>query len=218
MPMAKKTRQVFAMSRRRRNGLFVLCIAILLTVVWLDRQYGAGLRKEIAQRAKWGVDGWKYHGKTFTVVKIVDGDTLDLAIGDGKFDNTRVRLLGMDSPETKSPKVPAMYYGAEATAFAEQLADGKEVTVIIDTVGDVRDMYDRLLAYIRLDDGRVLNEELIVNGCAYADLRFRHSQYDRYVRLQQKAMEQKAGLWKNVTTEQLPKWLQRESPDLLKQD
>ena len=142
----------------------------------------------------------------------------DLAIGDGKFDNTRVRLLGMDAPETKSPKVPAMYYGAEATAFAEQLADGKEVTVIIDTVGDVRDMYDRLLAYIRLDDGRVLNEELIVNGCAYADLRFRHSQYDRYLRLQQKAMEQKAGLWKNVTTEQLPKWLQRESPDLLKQD
>ncbi len=216
--MVKKPRQVFAMSRRRRNGLFVLCIAILLTAVWLDRQHGAGLRKEISQRAKWGVDGWKYHGKTFTVVKIIDGDTLDLAIGDGKFDNTRVRLLGMDSPETKSPKVGAMYYGAEATAFAEQLAGGKEVTVIIDTVGNVRDMYDRLLAYIRLDDGRILNEELIVNGCAYADLRFSHSQYDRYVRLQQKAIQQKAGLWKNVTRDQLPKWLQRENPDLLKQD
>ncbi len=206
------------MSRRRRNGLFVVCIAILLTIVWLDRQHGAVLRKEISQRAKWGVDGLKYHGKTFTVVKIVDGDTLDLAIGDGKFDNTRVRLLGMDSPETKSPKVPAMFYGAEATAFAEQLADGKEVTVIIDTVGDVRDMYDRLLAYIRLDDGRVLNEELIVSGCAYADLRFRHSRYDRYLRLQQKAIQQKAGLWKDVTRDQLPKWLQRERPDLLKQD
>ena len=112
----------------------------------------------------------------------------------------------------------AMYYGAEATAFAKQLADGKEVAVIIDTVSDVRDMYDRLLAYIRLDDGRVLNEELIVNGFAYADLRFRHSQYDRYVRLQQKASQQKTGLWKDVTRDQLPKWLQRESPDLLKQD
>ncbi|RKY07316.1 MAG: hypothetical protein DRP66_06975, partial [Planctomycetota bacterium] len=187
-------------------------------VVWLDRQHGAVLRKEISRRAKWGADGWKYHGKTFTVVNIVDGDTLDLAIGDGKFDNTRVRLLGMDSPETKSPKVGAMFYGAEATAFAEQLADGKEVTVILDTVGDVRDIYDRLLAYIRLDDGRVVNEELIVNGFAYADLRFRHSQYDRYLRLQQKAMEQKAGLWKDVTRNQLPKWLQRERPDLLKQD
>ena len=216
--MVKKPRQVFAMSRCRRNGLFVLCVAILLTVVWLDRQHGAVLRKEISQRAKWGIDGWKYHSKTFTVVKVVDGDTLDLDIGDGKFDNTRVRLLGMDSPETKSPKVGAMFYGAEATAFAEQLADGKEVTVIIDTVGDVRDMYDRLLAYIRLDDGRVLNEELIVNGFAYADLRFGHSQYDRYVRLQQKAIQQKAGLWKDVTRNQLPKWLQRERPDLLKQD
>jgi len=65
------------MSRRRRNGLFVLCIAILLTAVWLDRQHGAGLRKEIAQRAKWGVDGWKYHGKTFTVdVRLVSYEVL----------------------------------------------------------------------------------------------------------------------------------------------
>jgi len=47
---------------------------------------------------------------------------------------------------------------------------------------------------------------------------FSLSQYDRYVRLQQKAMEQKAGLWKNVTRDQLPKWLQRQSPDLLKPD
>jgi len=191
------------MSRRRRDGLFALCIVILLAVVWLDRQHGAGLRKEITRRARWGADGWKYHGKTFTVINVVDGDTLDLAVADGRFDHTRVRLLGMDTPETKDPEAPAMYYGPEATAFAEQLAGGKEVTVILDTVGDVRDMYGRLLAYIRLDDGRILNEELIVNGLAYADLRFPHSQYDRYLRLQQEAMEQKAGLWKNVTRDGL---------------
>lgn len=213
--MGRKRRRSYAMSRRRRNSLFVLCIAVLVVAVWLDRFHGGGLRQEISQHAKWGVDGWKYHGKTFLVVNVVDGDTLDIDIPDGKYDHTRVRLLGMDTPETKSPKVDAMYYGAEATDYAKTLADGREVTIILDTVSDVRDMYGRLLAYVQLTDGRMLNEELIIGGCAYADLRFPHSAFDRYVGLQEEAITAKVGLWKNVSREQLPKWLQREMPELL---
>ncbi len=58
-------------------------------------------------------------------------------------------------------------------------------------------------------------EELIIGGVAYADLRFAHSAYDEYVGLQEEAIAGKVGLWKNVTREQLPKWLQREMPELL---
>ena len=213
--MAGKRRRSYAMSRRKRNSLFVLCVAVLIAAVWFDRFHGGGLRQEISQHAKWGADGWKYHGKNFIVVNVVDGDTLDIDIADGKFDHTRVRLLGMDTPETKSPKVDAMYYGQEATEYAMTLADGKEVTIILDTVSDVRDMYGRLLAYVRLADGRMLNEELIIHGVAYADLRFAHSAYDEYVDLQEEAIAEKVGLWRNVSREQLPKWLQREMPELL---
>ena len=216
--MAKKHKQVFAMSKRRRKAIFALSIILIIVAIWLDRNHGVGFRADISERAKLGTEGWKYHGKTFTVVNVVDGDTIDLDIGDGKFDHTRVRLLGMDTPETKSPKVPEMYFGQQATQYAIEQAQGKQVTVMLDTVSDVRDMYQRLLAYIRLPDGRILNEELITNGFAYTDLRFQHSDYDKYVHLQDKAVENKIGLWKEVKREQFPKWLQRESPDLLRQD
>lgn len=216
--MAKKRKQVFAMSRRRRKAIFVLSILLITIAIWFDRNHGGGFRADISERAKLGTEGWKYHGKTFTVLNIVDGDTLDLDIPDGKFDHTRVRLLGMDTPETKSPKVPEMYFGRQATQYAIEQAQGKQVTVMLDTVSDVRDIYQRLLAYIHLPDGRILNEELITNGFAYTDLRFQHSDFEKYVQLQDKAVENKTGLWKEVKREQFPKWLQRERPDLLRQD
>lgn len=214
--MVKKPTRRYAMSRRMRNTLLVICALALVAIACLDRFWGESLRGEISQHAKWGFDGWRYHGKVFTVVNVVDGDTVDIDIPDGKYEQTRVRLLGMDTPETKSPKVEAMYYGEEATAYAKQLVEGKKVTVILDTVSDVRDMYDRLLAYLEMEDGRILNEELIIAGFAYADLRFAHSQYDEYAAMQEEAIGQEAGLWREVTREQLPKWLQRERPDLLK--
>ena len=216
--MAKKHKQVFAMSRRQRKALFVLSIMLVIVAIWLDRNHGLGFRADISERAKLGTEGWKYHGKIFSVVNVVDGDTLDLDIPDGKFDHTRVRLLGMDTPETKSPKVEEMYYGQEATQYAIEQAQGKQVTVMLDTVSDTRDMYQRLLAYIRLPDGRILNEELIKNGFAYTDLRFQHSHYNKYVKLQDQALEKNIGLWKEVKREQFPKWLQRERPDLLRED
>jgi micrococcal nuclease len=212
--MAAKKRQRHAMSRHRRSGLLLLAMAAVSACVWLDRHYGGGIRTEIVQHAHWGLDGLKYQDKPFAVVSVVDGDTLDLDVPDGPDDHTRVRLLGIDTPETKDPRVGLMYYGPEASAFAEALVDGKTVTVILDTVGDVRDIYGRLLAYIQLEDGRVLNEELLAGGFGYADLRFEHSYFDRYVLLQQQAMDKQAGLWKEVSRDQLPKWLQRERPDL----
>lgn len=203
------------MSRRRRKGLLLLLIMTVSVCVWLDRRHGGGVRTEIIQHARWGADGFKYHEKSFTVVNVVDGDTLDIDVPDGTDKRTRIRLLGIDTPETKDRRVDVMYYGPEASAYATMLTEGKTVTVVLDTVGDVRDFYGRLLAYIRLEDGRVLNEELIAGGFGYADLRFKHSCFDRYVRLQQQAMDAQAGLWKGVTRDHLPKWLQRERPDLL---
>ncbi len=212
--MAAKQRKRFAMSRRRRNGLLTLAILAVSSLFWIDHRYGAGVRTEIVRHAHWGLDGFKYHEKPFSVVSVVDGDTLDIDVPDTNGDYTRVRLLGIDTPETKDPRVGVMYYGPEASAFAAALAEGKTVTVLLDTVSDVRDIYGRLLAYIRLPDGRILNEELIAAGFGYADLRFAHSHFDRYVRLQEQAIQTQSGLWKDVARDQLPRWLQREHPDL----
>jgi len=151
----------------------------------------------------------KYHDRQFTVVKVVDGDTLDIDIPDGKFSHTRIRLWGIDTPETKDPRTGPMYFGKEASDFATQKALGKQVTIYLEKEKNSRDKYHRLLAYIQLPDGTFLNEILLSEGYAYADLRFKHGLYNKYKQLESVARNQKKGLWANVTPEQMPKWRQK---------
>jgi len=210
----KKTKARLAMSRQRRTVVIVVCVLAAGAAVWLDRGAGSGLRRTIVRR--WPRDDVeKYEGRRFLVVNIVDGDTLDIDIADGEYEHTRVRLLGIDTPETGGGKGEEMYYGPEATEFAEELALGKEVTVILDEKSPTRDRYGRLLAHLELEDGRSVNEELVGEGFAYADLRFANDRFEKYVGLQDKARAGKKGLWKEVTKKQLPKWLQRERPGIL---
>jgi micrococcal nuclease len=198
------------MSRRMRAGIFSAFVLLTITLVWLDR--GDSLEnKPTAQPA----DFSKYHAKHFTVINIVDGDTIDIDVPDAAYEKTRIRLWGIDTPETKSTKYPKMYFGPEATDFATKLAMGKKVTVYLDQANETRGKYGRLLGYIQLPDGNFLNETLISEGFAYADLRFRHSLYNKYKQLEALARKQKKGLWNKVTHEQLPQWLQKKKPNLM---
>jgi endonuclease YncB( thermonuclease family) len=205
------------MSRRRRNAIFGLSLALIAVFVWLDHttvkpKLHRQPKSEEQLRAR---DFEKYHDKIFTVVKIVDGDTIDIDIPDGKYDHTRIRLWGVDTPETKNPKTGVMYFGPEAAEFTRELAFGKQVTIYLDEGNRTRGKYGRLLAYVQLPDRKFLNEVLLSEGFAYADTRFRHSFYHKYKQLEAVAHSQKKGLWEKVTREQLPQWLQREKPNLL---
>jgi endonuclease YncB( thermonuclease family) len=206
----------YAMSRRCKNGVIFAIILFALGLFCIDRFYGVSLRTEVLLRVPRAEGASKYHLKTFTVVNIVDGDTIDINIPDGKYDTTRIRLLGVDTPETKKRGEAIMYFGPEASAFVTDVALNKKVTIIIDTVSDVRDRYGRLLAYVRLESGAIVNEEIVKQGFGYADLRFKHTDYDKYVEMLDVAIKAKVGLWDQIKREQLPKWLQRERPMLLK--
>ncbi len=208
----------YAMSRRRRNILFIAGVLLAAGVACLDRtwlkqalQSAPKTQQQFAAR-----DLEKYHAKTFTVVRAVDGDTIDIDVPDDNDPHTRIRLWGVDTPETKDTKTGVMYFGPEASAFTKNLTEAKVVTVYLDKDKNTRDKYNRLLAYVQLPDKKFLNEVLLSEGYAYADLRFRHSYYNKYKQLEAAARSQKKGLWANVTREQLPDWLQRERPDLLK--
>jgi micrococcal nuclease len=204
------------MSRARRSFLFALCILAASFFVWLDHNYQDQPRSLPQTSAEIVSDDIeKYNAKTFTVTHVVDGDTLDINISDGRYKHTRIRLWGVDTPETKKPNSPVMYFGPEASDFATKTALDKNVTIYLDEK-HTRDKYARLLAYIQLPDGRYLNELLLSEGFAYADLRFKHNFYNKYVQLEASARSSKKGLWAGVTREQLPEWLQREKPNLLK--
>ena len=93
-----------------------------------------------------------------TVEGVVDGDTIDVAFGDTV---ERIRLIGIDTPETKKPNSPVECFGPEASAFTTSLlSPGTRVRVDRDVVG--RDDYGRLLGYVYLL-GRDGTAELFVN-------------------------------------------------------
>lgn len=97
-----------------------------------------------------------------TVVEVVDGDTVVLRI-EGRTE--RVRLLGVDTPETVHPDRPVECHGPESSALLHQLLPpGTVVTLGRDV--QVRDPYDRLLLFLTRSDGLLVNEELLRRGAA----------------------------------------------------
>ena len=95
------------------------------------------------------------------VKEVIDGDTLVVRIA-GR--DERVRLVGIDSPETKDPEEPVQCFGPEATAaIAALLPAGTPIRLERDV--EARDRYDRLLVYVfRADDGLFVNLELARGG------------------------------------------------------
>jgi micrococcal nuclease len=157
----------------------------------------------------------RYHDRSFGVVRIIDGDTLVLDVPDGTSPVTRVRLLGVDAPESGQSDAGPMHFADEATAFARRSVSGERVRVYLDQGRPTRGKYGRLLAYIELPDGAWLNERLLAEGYAYADFRFGHGYFRKYQQLESSARTFQKGLWAGVTREQLPAWLQRMRPELL---
>ena len=128
------------------------------------------------------------------VTRVIDGDTIDVQGGE------RVRLIGMDTPETKDPNRPAGCYGAEASRFtASLLPAGTTVRL----AGDVeqRDRYGRLLAYVyRRSDGLFVNAELLRRGFAQLlTIPPNVAHTDEFTAIATRAREATQGLWGSCT-------------------
>jgi endonuclease YncB( thermonuclease family) len=216
--LANKNKTTYAISKRRQMGMISFALILAAFFVLLDHTCARRKRRTRpgSEEQARAYDLRKYHTKTFMVVNVVDGDTIDIDIPDGNNIHTRVRLWGIDAPETKYGNYGVMFSGSEATRFAKNLAHGKEVQIYLDEGNRTRGKYGRLLAYIKLPDGKFLNEALLSEGFAYADVRFQHSLFHKYQQLEASARSSKKGLWEKVTREQLPQWLQRMKPNLLK--
>ncbi len=98
-----------------------------------------------------------------TLVGVVDGDTIDVTV-DGV--DERVRLIGIDTPETKKPDSPVECFGPEATSFTESLLpEGTSLHLERDV--EARDQYGRLLAYAYVaGSGLFVNLEIVRHGYA----------------------------------------------------
>lgn len=126
-----------------------------------------------------------------TCTRAVDGDTIIVKIAGVK---ERVRLIGVDTPETKHPKKPIQYFGKEASAFTKQMVEGKKVRLEFDQ--NQRDRYKRLLAYVYLEDGTFLNAEIIKQGYGYAYTMFYFKYWKQFIEFEREAGIRKRGFWK----------------------
>lgn len=132
-------------------------------------------------------------GESGLVERVVDGDTLLVRFDDGSMD--RVRLIGVDTPETVHPKKPVEYFGKEASAFTRRMVQGKVVRLEPDSETLDRDRYKRLLRYVFLPDGTHLNAEILAQGYGYAYTKFPFQRMDEFRKLANSAREKEIGLW-----------------------
>lgn len=131
----------------------------------------------------------------FLVTKITDGDTF--WIDDGSEKGRKIRLIGVDAPESrKTGRKEIGYYGKEAKEYAKRLLTGKKVRLEFD-IGRY-DRYHRTLAYMYLTDGTFVNAELVKQGYAMVMTVPPNVKYaERFLKLQQEARKNHRGLWKD---------------------
>ena len=194
--------------RMRRPGL-PLAASLIIAVALLGGLAAnqAGLFNQSTGQA--GDDFPRYDGKTFRVTRSVDGDTFHIGAPDAKSASTPIRLWGVDTPETKKPNFPVQHFGPEASQFTRNLTFGKDVRIQLAPHQDSRDRYTRLLAYVFLPDGRMLNRVLVEQGYAYADPRFKHPYKAEFKAAMDQAKRKKIGLWAGVKPTDLPEYLNR---------
>jgi micrococcal nuclease len=192
-------------ARRRRPGLVLLLLVLALVVVAGCQGYvegggpgdggkaPAGLATSKAERASWP-DPPK-DAVPVRVQRVTDGDTFVATV---KGRRERIRIIGVDTPESVDPRRPDEPFGEEASNFAKRYLDGATVRL----AGDVepRDRYGRMLAYVWLEDGTFWNALLAAEGYAqqltippnvtYADL---------FRRMVSEARRNNRGLWAQET-------------------
>lgn len=134
---------------------------------------------------------------TYEVVEIEDGDTLTVNMNGN---HERVRFIGVDTPEVRDPRKPVQCFGRAASNFTKQLIGDSDVRLEADPENSNRDRYDRLLRYIYLPDGTLVNAEIIKQGYGFAYTSFPFAKKEEFKAYEVNARQNNLGLWGGCET------------------
>ncbi|OBF91070.1 hypothetical protein A5791_15885 [Mycobacterium sp. 852002-51163_SCH5372311] len=127
------------------------------------------------------------------VTKVVDGDTIWVN-NNGK--RQKVRMIGIDTPETVNPRKPVQCFALEASVQAQAILGGQSVYLETDPSQDVVDKYGRTLAYVWTSSGRLFNLDMIADGYAHEYTYYVPYRYQQdFKAAQSDARAQERGLW-----------------------
>lgn len=182
------------MTLRSNKKLLGLVIATSLLLGLLALQY-------LAPQTYTQLNQWLLQTQPglYTVTKVIDGDTLAV---EQAGDSYRVRLVGVDTPETHHPDKGVQCFGREASEYTRQLVEGKEVRLEADSLSDNQDRYQRLLRYVYLpDDETSVNQHIIEAGYGVSYRNYLHSKLPNFEQGEAEARKHQRGLWKSCDPE-----------------
>lgn len=126
------------------------------------------------------------------VKRVVDGDTFVAIDKDNR--EIRVRMIGMDTPETVKPNTPVQPYGREASNYTKKHLNKQKVYLEFDK--ERKDQYGRYLAYVWLDENHMFNEELVRQGLAREKYFAPNGKYrDMLKEAEKEAKQKRLNIW-----------------------
>lgn len=171
------------MSRRNRKRIFKLVISLVLIGASYYISKNLATTANVAQTIPAG---------NYAVTEVVDGDTIEVNMN-GK--REKIRMIGVDTPETKDPRKTVECFGKAASDYTKQLIGTGSVRLEADPLGTNRDRYNRLLRYVYNSENKLVQAELIKDGYAFAYVSFPFSKLEEFRQYEKNAREQNLGLW-----------------------
>ncbi|HSX24202.1 MAG TPA: thermonuclease family protein [Candidatus Saccharimonadales bacterium] len=172
------------MSRRRAQRQI---ISLVVTLVIAGTGYYASRHQQQAAQLASTIPAGSYR-----VTEFVDGDTIAV---DMNGHNEKIRMIGVDTPETHDPRKAVECFGQAAAAYTKQLIGSGPVRLEADALSTNRDRYDRLLRYVYTSDNKLVEAEVIKNGYGFAYVSFPFSKLDEFRQYEKEAREGNKGLW-----------------------
>ncbi len=178
------------MNKRRTKRVVTLLVGIATITLAYAQQHN--IIKPAAKVAEQNQPG------LYKVIEFVDGDTIAVEMDGTK---EKVRLIGVDTPETHDPRKAVQCFGQAAADFTKRTIGSNRVRLEADQQNTNRDRYSRLLRYVYLPEGTLLNAELIKQGYGFAYTHFPFTKLDEFRAYEKTARESNKGLWGNCTPE-----------------
>lgn len=172
------------MSRRNRKQLIALGLGLIGLAIGALQQHN--IVAPIATLAEKNQPG------LYSVVEFTDGDTITVNMDGTK---EKVRFIGVDTPETHDPRKAVQCFGLAAATFTKTIIGTNKVRLEADPQNTNRDRYSRLLRYVYLPDGRLVNAEIIKQGFGFAYTSFPFEKLEEFKNYQTEAQAKKLGLW-----------------------
>ena len=169
---------------RRKKTVSSLIVLVLTVLVWFGQSHG--WFGTLAQTAEVNQPG------LYAIDHFVDGDTIAVNMN-GKVET--IRFVGVDTPETHKPNTPVQCFGPDAAAFTKAQIGSNRVRLASDPDSTNRDRYNRLLRYVYLQNGTLLNELLIQTGHGFYYPYFPFTKSAQFSKDEQAAITAKKGLW-----------------------